>query len=100
MSLEIENTHIIDAQQPIAWLDATGLIDWSMGPHMGDDQRVVGTAPQRQAQASALPLHGDLRQLRGHTKAVLGNCCATRKGKLKKKKNKEFVAVDIDFHIG
>jgi len=57
-------------------------------PIQTDDQRVVGTAPQRQAQASALPLHGDLRQLRGHTKAVLGNCCATRKGKLKKKKTK------------
>jgi len=75
-------THIIDAQQPIAGLYATGLIDRSMGPHMGDDQRIVGPAPQRQTQASTFPLHGDLRQLRGHTKAVLGNCCAAGIGKV------------------
>lgn len=39
-------TYIIDAQQAIAGLDATRLIDGPVQSHVRHDQRIVGTATQ------------------------------------------------------
>lgn len=75
-------TYIIDAQQAIAGLDATRLVDGPVQPHVRHDQRIVGTATQCQAQATALPLHGDLCQFRGNVQTILGNCCNNTEQKI------------------
>lgn len=83
-------TYVIHAQQAIAGLDATRLIDRAMQSHVRHDQRIIGTATQCQAQTTALPLHGDLCQFRGNIQTILGNCCnETNQYQIEKEREKE-----------